>query len=138
MGIPLHSFHKSQSPPPDNTLLLIGRQCRAALAWRRAELGLHKHLLHAILFLLELVVNLVQVFDAHSVGHHLQRVNFARLNLLEKFVPVQMDWCLSVTDEANTTLHKRADVEVVGLMLLAENGIARYIWIDLHNRRKHQ
>lgn len=79
------------------------------------ELGLNVDLLHAILLLIELVVDLVEVLHANTVSNHLQRVDLAFLDHLKKLLPVEVDRCLSVADQADTALHQRANVEVVGL-----------------------
>lgn len=88
---------------------------RAASACRCRKLGLDEDLLHAILLLVEHVVNLFEVLDVDTVGHHLQGIDLALLDHLQKLLPVEVDGCLSVADKADTTLHQRANVEVVGL-----------------------
>jgi len=103
------------------TTTLVSGQGWAALAWWCGELGLDVDLLHTVFLLVELVVDLVEILDTNSVGNHLERVDLTALNLLKKLLPVEVDWSLTVTNEANTTLHERANVEVVGLgSLLAD------------------
>ena len=65
--------------------------------------------------LVEDVVDGVELGDVDPVGEHHERVGLAFLDHGEKFFPVEVDRGLTVADEANTTLHERADVEVVGL-----------------------
>lgn len=95
--------------------LRVSLEGRAAGARGLRELGLDVHLLHAILLLLKHVVDLGKILHGDTVGNHLQGVNLALLNHLEKLLPVEVDGSLSVADEANTALHQRANVEVVGL-----------------------
>lgn len=79
---------------------------RAARACGLRELGLAEDLLHAIVLLVEGVVNLGHILDADTVGDHLQGVNLALLDHLEKLLPVEVDGCLSVTDKTDTALHQ--------------------------------
>lgn len=94
---------------------LVPRQLGAALARWRAEPRGGKHLLHAILLLLELVVDLVEVLERDAVADHLERVDLPVLDHLEERLPVEVHGCLAVADEADAALHERADVEVVAL-----------------------
>lgn len=98
-----------------NSTTLVSGQGWATSTWWCREFGLDKDLLHAILLLLELVVNLVEVLNTNSVGDHLERVDPAALDLLEKVLPVKLNWGLTVADEANTALHDGTNVKVVGL-----------------------
>lgn len=100
---------------PPQGFFLVCRQSRAALASRLREAGLDVDLLHTVLLLVELVVDLVEILHADTVSDHLQRVNLAFLDVLEQLLPVEVDGCLSVANQADTTLHQRANVEVVGL-----------------------
>ena len=65
-----------------------------------------------LLSLLELVIDLVQILDPDTMGHHLQRIDLAALNALEEVFPVEVDGCLAIADEADSTLHERACSEV--------------------------
>ena len=97
----------------DNSL--IRRQRWTALICRRRELGLSKHLLHAILLSLKLVVHLVEVLQAHTMRHHLQRVDLTLLYHLKQRLPVLVHGGLTITNKANATFHQGANVEMVGL-----------------------
>ena len=79
---------------------------RAVRACRLRELGCAEDLLHAILLLVKGVVYLGHVLDADAVGDHLQGVDLAFLDHLEKLLPVEVDGCLSVADKTNTALHQ--------------------------------
>jgi len=79
---------------------------RAAGTCGLRELGRAEDLLNAIILLVKGVVDLGHVLDADTVGDHLQGVDLAFLDHLEKLLPVEVDGCLSVTDEADTTLHQ--------------------------------
>lgn len=81
-------------------------------------LGLDKDLLQAVLVLVELVVDLVEIVELDAVRNHLQRVQLALLDLPQKFLPVLVDGRLSISNETNSTLHQRSNVEVVGLRKL--------------------
>jgi hypothetical protein len=81
-------------------------ESRAARACGLRELGLAVDLLHAIILLIEGVVDLGHILDADTVSNHLQGVDLALLDHLEELLPVEMDGCLSVTDEADTALHQ--------------------------------
>ena len=49
------------------------------------------------------------------MGNHDARIEGAVTDLLQQLLPVLVHWGLTVSDEADTALHERADVEVVGL-----------------------
>lgn len=93
--------------------LLIPRQLRATLARRETPLGLHKHLLHAILLLLKLIIHLIQILQPDTVCDHIHWLNLFILDHLEQALPVQMHRRLPITNEPDTALHQRANVEVV-------------------------
>ena len=67
---------------------LVPGQLRAILGRWETPLGLNKDLLHAILLLLELVVDFVQVFKANTVGDHLHGGDLLVLNHLQERLPV--------------------------------------------------
>jgi hypothetical protein len=79
---------------------------RAAGARRSRELGLAEDLLHAVLLLVEAVVDLGHILHGDTMGDHLQGVDLAFLDHLQEFLPVEVDGCLSVTDKADTALHQ--------------------------------
>ena len=98
----------------------ITRQRRTPFArWGRKP-RFHEHLLHIVLPLVELLIHLIQVLDADSVRHHLQRVELPGLDLLQQAFPVLMRRGLPVANESDPTFHERADVEVVGLRIARE------------------
>lgn len=66
----------------------------------------NKDLLKTVLVLVKLVIDLIEIVQGNSVGHHLQRFQFARLDLLHEILPILVYRSLAVTDEANTTLHQ--------------------------------
>ena len=79
------------------------------------EFGLHKHLFNTRHTLVELLVKRWEILDVHSMSDNVLDVEFARLDVIvEDLVPVQVDWCLTITDESNTLLHQGSNVEVVG------------------------
>ena len=61
------------------------------------------------------LVDGIDLGDIHAMTEHHKGVCLALLNHGEKFLPVEVDGSLTVTDEADTALHQGADVEVVGL-----------------------
>jgi len=79
---------------------------RAASTCGLRELGRAEDLLHAIILLVKGVVDLGHVLDADTVGDHLQGVDLAFLDHLEKLLPVEVDGCLSVANKADTALHQ--------------------------------
>jgi hypothetical protein len=81
-------------------------ESRAAGACGLRELGLAVDLLHAIILLVECIVDLGHVLDADTVGDHLHGVDLALLDHFEKLLPVEVDGCLSVADKADTALHQ--------------------------------
>lgn len=104
-------------------------------------LRLDEDLLQAVLVLVELVVDLIQVLETDAVRHHLQRIELALLDLLHELVPVLVDWSLTIANEADTTLHQRADVEVVGLSMVLVLEIMKLCKIerglDSHSQHIH-
>lgn len=82
-------------------------------------LGLHKNLLDTIFVVFELVVNLVEVLQADTVGNHLKRIQLPGLYVLHQLLPVQVNWRLPVTDQSDTALHQGSDVEVVCLQCVS-------------------
>ena len=63
----------------------------------------------------ELLINLRHIINPNTMGHHSQGIGLALADHLQKRFPVQMDGGLTISDEADTALHKRANVEVIGL-----------------------
>ena len=51
------------------------------------------------------------------MAEHLERIDLVLLDHFKEFVPVKLNGCLSVSDQANTTFHQGANVEVVGLKM---------------------
>lgn len=108
------NFFQAFSLFHENTSLVSG-ECRAAFARWCREFGLDVHLLHTVCLRLKLVVDLVELVDRDTVGDHLEGVDLALLNHHQQLLPVEVYGRLAVSDEANTALHKGADVEVIGL-----------------------
>ena len=82
-----------------------------------------------LLFLvLELVVDLVEILHSYSVSNHLEWIDLALLNTLEKVLPVEMNWRLAVANESNSALHYRADVELSpSVSIVTGVGAKRYL-----------
>lgn len=112
---------RKSSPSPSSsfsylrTASLKHGQIRGSWRGRRGEPRLDEHFLHARLPLVELVVDLVEVLDAHAMRNHPKWIDLARLDHLEELLPVKVDWRLPVADKADTAVHQAADIEVVGL-----------------------
>ena len=95
--------------------------CQLRTTWARweGELGLHKDLLHALFSSIIELVDLLKLINLDSVGDHVQCIQGTILKLLQQILPIQLYWCLSIADEANTALHQGTDVEVVGLSIVS-------------------
>lgn len=89
----------------DKLFLIFGKLWRSG-TWRERMLRLNENLLEAVLMIIELVVNLVQILEANAVGNHLKGFQLALLDLLHQFVPVLVYGCLTVANQSNSSLHQ--------------------------------
>ena len=62
---------------------------------------------------------------------HLQSINVTLLDQLEQLFPIHVHRPLSVADEADTTFHQRADVEVVSL-----KGVVGLLEVKMRRRER--
>ncbi len=94
-------YHNATTQAAANALVLVPCQLWSTRSRRVGELGLDKDLLEIICSLVEFLVDNVHIFDGATVGKHHQGVQRSVLNHL----PVKMNWCLAITDQANAALH---------------------------------
>ena len=76
---------------------------------------LNKHLLYALLSLVEQIVDFLHISHVEAMGDHVQWLDLVGLNEFEEMVPVFVDGRLTITDQADAGLHEGADIEMVAL-----------------------
>src|SRR6266498_4251339 len=96
-------------------LLEAGSLLRCSFAGWIGELRLHKHLLYSSLSRIVLLVDHVHLLHQYTMADHLEGVELPFANHVQEFLPVQLNWSLSIANESDPSLHQGADIKVICL-----------------------